>query len=763
MSAVKSLRVRLWCVAALALSTTAKAGDEVSYYPSFYPQEIRIEPLDPATAAIEFVNKAHTLHAYVGTAANFGDEFPAFLKSVVSLRSLIAVSVNPKSTHAQGRDARCRAVSQAAQVLAKQPDVVPYRYPVTPYHADYLGHADLVAEIKAEAAGGAQISPLKLRTPWGTQMPLPQGSVDALNWDLDIVELPLGELLRQAGVGANIWQAQPWAKEGWFQAYHILRPGIGDAAQAERADSIYQRLTLGEFKDEVDRINYQRTLVATLSESCERAVIGYRLRRELYNDDFSNGIENIASDSQFGLNSPVFVRTIKLKDFPWNGWLRVGIDERATAAWNPIAGFTDTVGRLIWSAVGDDAFLPITYNSNWLRNRAEIVADDEARKPNHSTFVPADAFMPETGTGKLVAIGKGRGAMGKIIYRVSASPFQDGTEMDTADLLYPFALAYRWAEGERNKATFDPDIAATTQRLRDRLSGVRVLRVEQRVLQLADLTFTYHSPIVEVYLNRLSSDDEENALIAPPWSSVPWHVLALAEAAVERNFAAFSQTEAARRGVPWLDLVRDKAQQVKMAALIKEFAKTGYRPAALERLVSIEAATARWQALDKFAAEKGHLLVTNGPYRLESWSPQAVVLGVVRDFTYPVGIGTFDPLAYPPRALITSIERTGDQIMVAADAEIAVKHQRDRHIVRKPMTREIMREIYPIRPAARYVIFGGDGSLATAGNAEWAADGRFAATLPPGLSPNSYKLFTAIFLDGNTIDPSIASIAFDVK
>src|SRR5262249_4377648 len=142
MAAVKSLRVLLWCVAVLALSTTAKAGDEVSYYPSFYPQEIRIEPLDSATVAKEFVNKTDPLHAYVGTSPNFGSEIPAFLKSVTSLRSLIAVDINPKSTHVQGRDARCRAVTQAAQMLAKLPDVVPSRYPVTPYHADYLGHAD---------------------------------------------------------------------------------------------------------------------------------------------------------------------------------------------------------------------------------------------------------------------------------------------------------------------------------------------------------------------------------------------------------------------------------------------------------------------------------------------------------------------------------------------------------------------------------------------------------------------------------------------
>ena len=150
--------------------------------------------------------------------------------------------------------------------------------------------------------------------------------------------------------------------------------------------------------------------------------------------------------------------------------------------------------------------------------------------------------------------------MGKIVYRVSASAFQDGTEMEPADLVYPYALAFRWGEGGPGRPTFDPHIAAATRLLRDRLAGVRVLRVDERELRIADLTFRYRSPVVEVHLNSLSSDEDENALIAPPWSSVPWHVLALMEAAVERNIAAFSEAEAARRGVPWLDLVRDKAQ-----------------------------------------------------------------------------------------------------------------------------------------------------------------------------------------------------------
>ena len=87
------------------------------------------------------------------------------------------------------------------------------------------------------------------------------------------------------------------------------------------------------------------------------------MKREYFNAEFSAGIENIGYDSLAGLNAGIFLRTVKLKDFPWNGWLALGIDARPAAAWNPIAGFTDPFGRLMWSALGDPALLPAPYGS----------------------------------------------------------------------------------------------------------------------------------------------------------------------------------------------------------------------------------------------------------------------------------------------------------------------------------------------------------------------------------------------------------------
>jgi hypothetical protein len=750
------------CAVVMATVLAAHAGHEVPYYPSFYPQEIRIEPLDPERAAKELANARDPLHAYLGTSPAFGSDPPPGLKSATSLASFIVASVNP--SRLRSREARCRALERAPEALAKDPDVVVHQYPVTPYHADYIGHVDRalgMPGIPNSKPPATDSWPLTVHVdPGDRRLAAPQVRVSAVDWDLRFEEVAPEHLMRMAGIGAA-WPAPRWVKEGWFQAYQLFRGAIatGEPGAHEQAKAFYARLAQGEFRDQTERVNVERQLIIALTEGCQQGVVGYRLRREFYSDDFSNGIENIAFDSQWGLNSPVFLRTVKLKDLPWNGWLRVGIDQPPTAAWNPVAGFTDAAGRLTWSTVGDNAFLAVPYNSDWVFNRTEIYADDAA-KPAQSIRIPADALAPQPGTGRIIAVGPGRAAMAKVRYRISTSAFHDGTDMEAADYLYPFALAFRWGGGEPSGETHDPAIAAASRLMRERLKGVRVVRVEETVLSIADLKFQYRWPIIDVYLDDASIHELENAVIAPPWSSVPWHVLALMEEAVVRGLAAFSQSEAERRDVPWLDLVRDPAQLGKLRALIKEFAQTGYRPAALQDLVSTEAAQARWQALDRFVETHGHLLVTNGPYRLRSYTPEVTTFDVIREFTYPIGLGTFDAFAYPPRGGIVGIERAGDRILIAAEVEIAVKQMRDRRLVRMPLKRDTLRETLPIRSVARYVIVDAGGKVAAAGHGQWERDGRFSVSLSQ-LPAGRYTAFTGIFLDDNSVDPAIGRIQFE--
>ena len=120
----------------------------------------------------------------------------------------------------------------------------------------------------------------------------------------------------------------PWGKAGWFQAHLVYARGVSDAGRRSAIEEAFARLQRGGFASAAERINLERRLVSLLTRGCERVAVGYRVKREAINDDYSEGVENIGWDAQTGLGSAVFLRTVKLKDFPWNGWLRVGVPSR---------------------------------------------------------------------------------------------------------------------------------------------------------------------------------------------------------------------------------------------------------------------------------------------------------------------------------------------------------------------------------------------------------------------------------------------------
>jgi hypothetical protein len=174
----------------------------------------------------------------------------------------------------------------------------------------------------------------------------------------------------------NGWLGPPWLRTGWFHARLLLADIVNPSY---RIGEMVRLLEADAFASPAERINAERDLVAALTQGCRAAVAGYRVRREFINVEFSAGIENIGFDALTGLHSPMFLRTVKLKDFPWNGWLALGVEGRPEAAWNPIAGFTDAYGRLMWSALGDPAVIPSPYDSAWMLNRISDVDTSDRR------------------------------------------------------------------------------------------------------------------------------------------------------------------------------------------------------------------------------------------------------------------------------------------------------------------------------------------------------------------------------------------------
>ena len=357
----------------------SQAGHEVSYYPSFYPQEIRLEPLDPQAAAARI---------------------PEQDRSAQPLCRRQRRASTPRSRASEVGLIACRLHRGVVSPRRKAATVAAPRSPRRPRRGRLTGHR------RPPLSGLRPTMPTISPTPTA-RSPCRAPAAPPAPHDVEIEEIPVNDLLRKSGAGAGIWLAPPWTKEGWFQAYRVLRAASATGASAERADALYERRLPGRFKDAAERLDMQRALVAGW-RGCERGIVGYRLRRECLQRRLLQRVENIASDSQ-----PDSTRRRgphhEAQGLPLERLAARRHRGAATAAWNPVAGFSDETAGWCGRSWATMPICRSPYNSRWVQNRVEIVPDDDERKPKQSVLVPADALMPEVGTGKLVP---GRGGQG---------------------------------------------------------------------------------------------------------------------------------------------------------------------------------------------------------------------------------------------------------------------------------------------------------------------------------------------------------------
>ena len=361
---------------AATLATVARSGHEQPVYPSYYPHEIEISPVSPERAAALLAQGK--LHAFVGQPPSFTGPLPDQVRAVESLGSFLVVRANPAQ---ESEESACTAVRTfIADLAGRAGGFVFHPYPVTPMHGDYLHHVDLAEAAKARLL--AAKSDLATREPrvrasgaLARSLIRPASPTESAQWEVEFVEVGAAEIVLSGTLAINGWLEPAWLKEGWFHALLVLGGSLGASETKERVEAAAKRLQANDFQSLAERINLERELVAVLAGNCRALVVGYTMKREYFNAEFSTGIENIAFDSITGMNSAIFLRTVKLKDFPWNGELALALATPPAAAWNPIAGFTDPFGRLMWSAIGDSALLPSPYGAEWMFNR---VSDVEA-------------------------------------------------------------------------------------------------------------------------------------------------------------------------------------------------------------------------------------------------------------------------------------------------------------------------------------------------------------------------------------------------
>ncbi len=503
------------------------AGHQVGHYPSYYPDEIRIDVVDPAAAAKGLGEE--TLHAYVGASPSFTGPVPEHVKSARSLGSFLVLSFDAASPRYASAESRCAAARGILADLGKAnvADFVFHPYPVTPYHADYLHHLDLVEAARGAVGGGASsAAPVQVRakgqlaeTVVRAPGPAPAAGTSSSRRCRWTISSPAPAHRLTVGRGRpGCGKAGSMRTGCWRRAWMAPsgRRSIGTTSSWSAPEPAVLRST--------------RTWSGVWSAASPSLAgawwSGYAVREEYFHEKYPEGVENIAYDALSGLNSAVFIRTVKLKDYPWNGKLHLGVRDRAEAAWNPVAGFTDGTGRLIWSAIGDPAMIPFPFNASWMPNR---VQSEVTRVVGQSggIRVPADAVRPQRGNGALQRVGERAFASAKVTYDVVASPFEDGSEMAVADLLYPYVFAHRWgSSATAGGDAHEPRLAALSATIEERLVGLKHVRTDKTTHAIAEgLSVEAKTPVLEVYLRDAPGDERQVAALAPPWSTVPWHLL----------------------------------------------------------------------------------------------------------------------------------------------------------------------------------------------------------------------------------------------
>jgi hypothetical protein len=373
---MKALRAFAVVLSVATVATLARGGHELPVYPSYYPHEIEIRTAAPEQAGALLLQGG--MQAYVGAAPKFPRQPPDWMHTLESLGAFVTVRVNPASPLINDAEAACGIARTVLRDLAGRDGALVFHpYPVTPFHGDYLDHVDLADGAKARVLGDAAEPsqplprPLKVAAEGALAKSLvrPEWTAQGSDWDAVIEEADAARLATSSLVALNGWLGPPWVRTGWFHAHLLLADASAGAADGARARNYLQRREAGDYADAVERINLERDLVTALTSGCRKVVAGYTVKREYLNAEFSAGVENVAYDSIAGLHAPMFIRTVKLKDFPWNGWLSLGINAQPSAAWNPIAGFKDPFGRLLWFALADPAVLPAPNDSGWTINR----------------------------------------------------------------------------------------------------------------------------------------------------------------------------------------------------------------------------------------------------------------------------------------------------------------------------------------------------------------------------------------------------------
>ena len=432
-------------------------------------------------------------------------------------------------------------------------------------------------------------------------------------------------------------------------------PGFNDPTywnyENEKLDELTQKIYKGDFESSEKRTELiQKAVLEGINESV-RIFLASKVDQYVVNQN----VEGVVNDLGAGVPSRFTPINAKTNDDE----LSIGVKQIYQGAWNPIMGLTDTYSRQIWGVISDPISFkhPFTGETFPVRTQWKVETSGLDEKIN----VPVDAKMWSPSLQKWENVPTDTLATSKVTFDFEFSNWHNGKLMDINDILHSLYFTMEWGtQIDENDKTFDTEF---TPRAAQSIQTIIAIN------QIDDNT-------VEVYVNYWHFDENEIAEWAALWSPVPWEITAAMEKAVTDGKVSFSRSGATSKNVNWLSLIVPNDAQI-IKEYLKEFKENKFIPNSLKQSqIQHQYFEDRFDSSINWIEEKNHAVISNGPFYLETYSPESRTIQVkaFEDDSYPFEAGTwskFENVQFPniKKVSMEKIVQQGESTQINIETE----------------------------------------------------------------------------------------------
>jgi len=424
-------------------------------------------------------------------------------------------------------------------------------------------------------------------------------------------------------------------------------PGWGEESYASYQhpdlDDWSKRVSTGNFSSRAERDGLIKKVALEGIRESVRVFLTSQIEPYLSNKNFKGGVNDFGA----GLKTRYTLVNGRLSDNQ-GGSVKIGMKQIYQGSWNNIAGIKDSYSQMIFNGLNEPSSMthPHTGEIITADKTGKIITIAEKRKvetagPKGKLDVPVDALNWDRATQSFKAVGSGIKATSKITSEMDSFNWHHGISTSRADALYGIYFGQQWGLSKSGEPTFDPEYTSQAEPGAKLFKGVK---------------FTGDNK-VEVYIDFWHFDPNFIADSGGVGASAPWEIDAAAEKVVVEKEAAFSRTGATAAKLPWLSMIiKNDADLVKAA--LQEMKDKAIIPPAVQGVVTKEEAIKRYDAAIKWINEKGHAIISNGPFWLVGYNPDARTITIRRntDASYPIALGFWKEFEVAKTAQIKNVQ-----------------------------------------------------------------------------------------------------------